>query len=107
MSSILKTILFNEVPKPSNVSRSIKFDVSDIDIRFSTGTMRERVVGYLSVSREPLTAKEIASGIGSTTSRVYVQLKRLLSDRVIEAISVEGFHPEYEIRQSKQVNQKG
>lgn len=88
------------------MGRSIKFDVSDIDIRFSTGTMHERVVGYLLLRGEPLTAKEIALGIGSTTSRVYAQLKRLLSERIVEAISVDGFHPEYVVRQSTQAIRK-
>lgn len=101
MSSILRTILFKEIPKPPNIGRTIKFDVSDPDIRFATGTMHERVLGYLKTRDEPLTAKEIALGIGSTTSRVYVQLKRLVSDRTLSVISVEGFHPEYIIRQRR------
>lgn len=57
--------------------------------------MHERVVGYLAARGEPLTAKEIAQGIGSNTSRVYAQLKRLLADNAIQVISGAGFHPEY------------
>ena len=101
MTSILRTILFKEIPKPPSIGRMVKFDASDPDIRFATGSMHERVVGYLREKNEPMTAKEIAQGVGSTTSRVYVQLKRLVADRELEVISMEGFHPEYVPRQRK------
>jgi hypothetical protein len=101
MTSILSTLLFKHIPPQTNVGRSIKFDASDPDIRFASGPMHDRVLGYLMLRDEPLTAKEIAQGIGSTTSRVYVPLKRLVTDRVLEIISVEGFHPEYVIRQRR------
>ena len=101
MSSMLRTLLFKQIPKTPNVGRTIKFDASEPDIRFATGSMHERVVGYLKARNEPLTAKEIAQGIGSTTSAVYAQLRRLLSDRTLSMISVEGFHPEYVIRQHR------
>jgi hypothetical protein len=101
MTSIIRAVLFKEVPKPSSLGRSIKFEESDPDIRFSTGTMHERVMGYLKERDEPLSAKDIATGIGSTTSRVYVQLKRLAANRFIEVINVDGFHPEYWIRSGR------
>ena len=103
MTSILRTILFKEIPKPLNASRTIKFDISEPDIRFATGSMHDRVMRYLTEQDEPLTAKEIAQGIGSTTSRVYVQLKRMVSDRTLAVINVEGFHPEYIMRQHRRV----
>lgn len=101
MTSIIRAVLFKEVPKPSTLGRSIKFDETEPDIRFSTGKMHERVMEYLKERDEPLTAKDIALGIGSTTSRVYVQLKRLASGRLIEVINVDGFHPEYTIRSGR------
>lgn len=101
MSSMVRTLLFKEIQKPPNVGRTIKFDASEPDIRFATGSMHERVVGYLTARNEPLTAKEIAQGIGSSTSAVYAQLRRLLSDHTLSIISVDGFHPEYVIRQHR------
>ncbi len=102
MPSMLRTLLFKEIPKPPNIGRAIRFDASEPDIRFATGPMHARVIGYLKARGEPLTAKEIAQGIGSSTSRVYVQLKRLVSDHTLSVISVEGFHPEYIVRQPRE-----
>ena len=61
--------------------------------------MRERVIGYLAARNEPLTAKDIALGISSNTSRVYAQLKKLVGEGVLDVVSHNGFHPEYVIRQ--------
>lgn len=99
MSSIVSTILFKKIPQQQSAGRFIKFDKTDPDIRFSTGTMRERVIGYLAARNEPLTAKDIALGISSNTSRVYAQLKKLVGEGVLDVVSHNGFHPEYVIRQ--------
>jgi hypothetical protein len=98
MSSIVSTILFKKIPQQQSAGRFIKFDKTDPDIRFSTGTMRERVIGYLAARNEPLTAKDIALGISSNTSRVYAQLKKLVGEGVLDVVSHNGFHPEYVIR---------
>lgn len=100
MNSIVSTILFKKIPEQNIPGRFIKFDKTDPDIRFSTGTMRERVLGYLEVRDEPLTAKDIALGISSNTSRVYAQLKKLVGEGVLEVFAHNGFHPEYVIRSS-------
>ena len=98
MASIVSTILFKKIPEHQNPGRFIKFDKTDPDIRFSTGTMRERVIGYLEARSEPLTAKDIALGISSNTSRVYAQLKKLVGEGTLDVYSHNGFHPEYVIR---------
>jgi len=95
MASIISTVLFKQIPTQHNPGRFIKFDKTDPDIRFSTGTMRERVIGYLEARDEPLTAKDIALGISSNTSRVYAQLKKLVAEGVLDVVSHNGFHPEY------------
>lgn len=101
MSSMISTLLFKRFPEQSNQGRFIKFDKTDPDIRFSTGTMRERVLGYLEARGEPLTAKDIALGISSNTSRVYAQLKKLVSEGVLDVSAHNGFHPDYVIRSHK------
>ena len=98
MNSIVSTILFKKIPEQNIPGRFIKFDKTDPDIRVSTGTMRERVLGYLEARDEPLTAKDIALGISSNTSRVYAQLKKLVGEGVLEVFAHNGFHPEYVIR---------
>lgn len=98
MSSMISTLLFKQIPEQHNPGRFIKFDKTDPDIRFSTGTMRERVLGYLESRDEPLTAKDIALGISSNTSRVYAQLKKLVGEGVLDVFAHNGFHPEYVIR---------
>ena len=100
MASIISTLLFKQIPVQHNPGRFIKFDKTDPDIRFSTGTMRERVIGYLEARDEPLTAKDIALGISSNTSRVYAQLKKLVGEGVLDVFSHNGFHPEYVISTS-------
>lgn len=95
MTSLLKQVLFKEIPLPSGVSRSIRFDITDPDQRFMKGTINVRIINYLKFRDEPLTAKEIAKGIGTSTNQVYVQLKRLVQDQKLKAINIDGFHPEY------------
>ena len=100
MASIISTVLFKKIPEQNTPGRFIKFDKTEPDIRFATGTMRERVIGYLQARNEPLTAKDIALGISSNTSRVYTQLKKLVEEGVLEVFSHNGFHPEYILRSS-------
>ena len=75
------------------ILRRIKLDI--LNQKFPEGL---RVLGYLEARDEPLTAKDIALGISSNTSRVYAQLKKLVGDGVLDVFAHNGFHPEYVIR---------
>lgn len=95
MSSIITTLLFKRFPDHRGYGRLIKFDQTEAYIKFATGCMHERVIGYMGARAEPLTAGDIAHGIGSTTNRVYSTLKKLVQNGKIVAIQIEGAHPEY------------
>lgn len=101
MTSIIRAILFKEFPPPPDIGRSVRFDVSDPDVRYSQGPIPTRILGYVRSRGEPLTAKEIAQGIDCTTSCVYVNLKNLVNQRSLDVISVAGSHPEYVLARKK------
>lgn len=95
-SSIISDLLFREVRPPRRgTGRLIKFSDGEPDIEIVTGTMSERVLALLATVREPMTASEIARGIGSNASRVSATLKRLIDDEQVLAIMVEGCVREY------------
>lgn len=94
--SLLSTLLFQEIKSPKRgTGRIIKFSEGELDIEFATGAMHERVIALLSKNQEPMTASEIARGIGSNASRVSATLKRLQKECLIECIHIEGCIREY------------
>lgn len=94
--SLLSDLLFKEIQPPVHgKGRLIKFNESELDIEFATGTMGERILAFLLKAQEPLTSAEIARGIGSSASKVSVAMKPLLRNGDVQAIAVEGCHREY------------
>ena len=92
-SDMLVGRLSTDVPKGKG--RIVSFAGSDNDIRLTTGSMRERVLGYLYLNGIPSVARDIAFGINSNPSRVTKTLKDLIDHGEVEAIKHEGCVKEY------------
>lgn len=84
-----------EVPKGRG--RVVSFAGTDSDIRLTTGSMRERVMGYLYLNGVPSVARDIAAGIKSNPSRVTKTLKDLIDLGEVEGIKHEGCVMEYSL----------
>lgn len=95
--SMLASLLLEKPPEPLK-GRPVRFGTSDPDINFATGPMPERVIALLQASSEPLTAKQIASGIASNSSRVAATLKVLQSSGRVEQIKIIGCTAEYALK---------
>ena len=97
MSAFFSDMLLGRIPTdvPKGKGRIVSFAGTDSDIRLTTGSMRERVMGYLFLNSIPCVARDIAQGIKSNPSRVTKTLKALLELEEIEAIKHEGCVMEY------------
>lgn len=96
--SMLATLLHEKPPKPGK-GRAVRFGSSEPDINFATGPMPDRVIALLQAVGEPLTAKQIATGIASNHSRVAATLKPLLQSGKVKQIKLVGCTAEYTIEQ--------
>ena len=94
---ILVSLLLEKPPRPLK-GRPVRFGISEPDINFATGSMPERIVALLQASGEPLTAKQIAAGIASNSSRVASTLKTLMSTGKVEQIKIMGCTAEYALK---------
>lgn len=94
-SNMLLGRISTEVPKGRG--RVVSFAGSDSDIRLTTGSMRERVLGFLYLNGIPSVARDIAAGIKSNPSRVTKALKDLIELGEVEAIKLEGCVMEYSL----------
>lgn len=95
--SMLASLLLETPPKPAK-GRSVRFGNSDPDINFATGPMPDRILALLESAGEPLTAKQIATGIASNSSRVAATLKTLLSSGKVAQIKIIGCTSEYTLK---------
>ena len=98
MPSMISLLLTQPVPQPVNRGRVVRFGVDEPDILFSTGTLEQRIQMFLTVTSCPVTAKEIAAGIGSNASRVTKGLKLLAESNKVSVINVDGCVREYTLR---------
>ena len=80
---------------PKGKGRIVSFTGQDSDIRLATGSMRERVLGYLSLNGIPSTARDIAVGISGQPTRVARTLKDLIDLGEVETIKHDGCIMEY------------
>jgi predicted transcriptional regulator with HTH domain len=99
MSLFFSNMLLGRLPTdvPKGKGRVVSFAGADSDIRLATGTMRERVLGYLYLSGIPSVSRDIATGIKSNPSRVTKTLKDLSDLGEVEAIKHEGCVMEYSL----------
>lgn len=98
MKSILCQLLFEPVQLPSQRGRQIKFDSDEPDILFTTGPMDERITLLMRHRGYPMSAREIASGIGSNASQVNKGLKILMATGRVEVVDMLGCVREYVLR---------
>ena len=99
MSTFLADMLHGRLPTvvPKGKGRVISFAGSDTDIRLTTGSMRERVLGFLYLNGVPCVARDIAAGIKSNPTRVTKTLKDLIELGEVTAIKHEGCVMEYSL----------
>ncbi len=93
LSNMLHGRLSTEVPKGKG--RVVSFAEPEPDLRLTTGTMRERVLGFLYLTGSPCVAREIAAGIMSNPSRVIKTLKTLIDNGEVLDIKCKGCVTEY------------
>ena len=94
-SNMLLGRISTDVPKGNG--RLVSFAGPDNDIRLTTGSMRERVLGFLYLIGAPSVAREIAHGINSNPSRVTKTLKDLIDLGEVDGIKHEGCVIEYSL----------
>lgn len=99
MTTFFSNMLLGQLPTevPKGKGRMVSFAGADSDIRLTTGTMRERVLGFLYLNGIPSMARDIAAGIKSSPSRVTKTLKELIERGEAEAIKHDGCVMEYSI----------
>lgn len=95
---MLSQLLLQPVPQPSVRGRLVKFDLEEPEISLSTGPLDERIAGLMRQRGYPMTAREIAAGIGSNASQVHRGLKLLIAARRVEVIEISGSVREYVLR---------
>lgn len=97
MSHFLSDMLHGRLPTdaPKGRGRMVTFSGSDHDIRLTTGSMRERVLGFLYLNGGPSLAREIATGIMSNPSRVIKTLRALIDTGDVIDIKCKGCVTEY------------
>jgi hypothetical protein len=93
-NSLLKTLLFKPTITHAK-GRSIKFDEGIPDIAYTTGSMRERVLLYLTDNQGYATGSEIAKGIASNASRTTKMLATLTEENLVCSIKLDGCVREY------------
>lgn len=98
MKSILCQLLFDPVQLPAQRGRQIKFDSDEPDILFTTGPMDERITLLMRHRGYPMSAREIASGIGSNASQVNKGLKTLMANGCVDMVDMQGCVREYVLR---------
>ena len=95
---MLCQLLFDPVQQPVRRGRQVKFDADEPDILVSTGPMEERITRLMALRGYPLSAREIATGIGSNASQVNKGLKSLIDQGRAEAVEMPGCIREYVLR---------
>jgi len=97
MKLFLSDMLHGRLPTqgPKGKGRTVSFGGSEPDIRLTTGSMQERVLGYLLLNGISAVAREICNGINSPQARVTKTLKDLVESGDVEAIKHEGCVMEY------------
>lgn len=96
MASILSTLLFNKQDEQEHsAGRVIRFDQREVNINFATGSMEDRILSFMKHEHCPLTTREIAAGINSNTSRITQTLSRLMLEKKVNKIKLDGCVSQY------------
>jgi len=97
---MLTQLLFEPVTLPTRRGRIVKFDVDELDIMVATGTMEERIEILMRHRGYPMSAREIAAGVGSNASQVNRGLRHLVTKGQVEVIEMPGCVREYALKAS-------
>lgn len=97
---MLTQLLFEPVTLPTRRGRIVKFDVDEPDIMVATGTMEERIEILMRHRSYPMSAREIAAGIGSNASQVNRGLRHLISQGKVDVVEMPGCVREYALKVS-------
>lgn len=103
-TSQLKVLLFKTQPRPSK-GRLVRFDENIPDISYATGSMRERILNFLSDQKSFATASEISKGIGGNHSGTVKTLSILVEEGPVESIKLNGAVREYRLAGIEQRHQ--
>lgn len=103
-TSQLKALLFKTQPRPSE-GRLVRFDENIPDISYATGSMRERVLNFLTDQKSFATASEISKGIGGNHSRTVKTLSTLVEEGQVESIKLNGSVREFRLTRIEQQRQ--
>lgn len=95
MPSIVKSLLFKVSPEADTPGRLIRFDGRRPITDLYNGTIRSRIVLFLSLQTSPATVKDIAKGIRSTSGRVSHFLVDLVDDGLVKSLRVKGAPTEF------------
>jgi hypothetical protein len=95
MSSIVKRILFKAIPEADHKGRLVRFDKEKPNFDLFSGTIRNRIVFFLSQQTAPVTIKLIAQGIRSTSGRVSHFMVDLVEDGVVKSLRSKGSPTEF------------
>lgn len=98
MKSMLSQLLFEPVRLPVSRGRQVRFDLDELDIKVATGPLDERIATLLRIRGYPMSAREIAAGIGSNASQVNRGLNALMGQGLVEVIDIPGSVREYTLR---------
>lgn len=94
MTSILSSLLFKaEIAHPAG--RLVRFDQKEACINFVTGPMDERILAFLAHEQCPISAREVSAGIQSNISRVTQTLGRLILEKRVSRIKIDGCVTQY------------
>lgn len=100
MTSILSSLLFKQEGQEHPGGRVIRFDQREVNINFATGSMEDRVLSFMKHEDCPLSAREIAAGINSNVSRITQTLSRLIVDKKVNRIKLDGCVAQYCLTQT-------
>lgn len=97
MTAFFSNMLLGQLPTfvPKGQGRVVSFAGADSDIRLTTGSMRERVLGCLYLNGCPSVARDIATSIASNPSRVIKTLKALIDAGEVVGVKCDGCVTEY------------
>lgn len=96
MPSIISTLRFNKLEEQEHSGcRVVCFDQREVNINFATGNMQDRIISFMKHEDCPLSTREIAAGINSNTSRITQTLNRLILEKRVKKIKLDGCVSQY------------
>jgi len=92
---MVKSLLFKVSPESDTQGRVVRFDARKPIADLHNGTIRNRIICYLSMQTSPATIKDIAKGIRSTSGRVSHFMVDLVEDGMVKSLRSKGSPTEF------------